>query len=317
MRCVVGMLLFGLIGVAASGCDGPLPGVSTGGDSSTDSAPSAAAWAGAEGDLSALSDEFENPALMSQWKRVFEVERTGADQLEVLDIGRTRDGWLTMTPYTSTWYQDYRGVLVHKDVAGDFVVTTRVAVNRRGGDGPPRSNYSLAGIMIRTPRDVTPQSWRPGGENYVFLSLGAARQAGRYAFEVKTTVDSRSNLEVTETESGVATIQVARIGPHLVLLRKPEGGDWAVHRRYHRADMPATLQVGMTVYTDYAHASRLPPAEHNRQAIRDGEPDLTAAFDFYHFRRPSVPAELRGRAFSDPRAVSDAEILRMLGDAAR
>ena len=65
-------------------------------------------------DLASLSDEFDNPQTLSNWKRVFEEERTGADQLASLDIGKTRDGWLTLVPHASTWYQDYRGVLVHK-----------------------------------------------------------------------------------------------------------------------------------------------------------------------------------------------------------
>lgn len=270
----------------------------------------------ANDDITALSDEFDSPQSLSQWQRVFRIEQTNADQLQSIDIGKTKPGWLVLVPHTSTWYQDYRGVLAHKQVNGDFVVTTRVRVARRGGDGPPQSAFSLAGIMVRTPRTVTPQTWRPGQENYVFLSLGAARQPGRFAFEVKTTLDSRSNLEITETATPEAVIRVVRIGPDLMLLRKEPNRPWSVHRRYRRPDMPQTLQVGMTVYTDYPSASRIPPAEHNRQVIRGGNPDLVAGFDYFRFRRPPFPSELQGRSLSDPSQVSDTEILRLFGDAA-
>jgi hypothetical protein len=109
---------------------------------------------------------------------------------------------------------------------------------------------------------------------------------------------------------------MVRVGPHFVLLRREPGQAWTVHRRYRRPDMPAALQLGMTVYTDYPNASRLPPAEHNRRAIAGGSPDLTAQFDYFRIRRPLMPAGLRGRALSDPSSVSDAELLAAFGEAA-
>src|SRR5207248_960338 len=76
----------------------------------------------------------------------------------------------------------------------DFVVTTDVEASQRGGTGAPRSNYSLAGIMVRAPRAITPSTWRAGGENYVFLSIGAGSPPGAFQFEVKTTTNSSSML---------------------------------------------------------------------------------------------------------------------------
>lgn len=67
------------------------------------------------------------------------------------------------------------------------------------------------------------------------------------------------------------------------------------------------------VYTDYGNASRLDAARHNRTTIRDGSPDLVAGFDYFRFRRPGIPTQLRGRAFSDSAQVSDAELLQFLG----
>lgn len=265
-------------------------------------------------DLAVLSDEFGDTATQGNWLRVFDVERTGADQLERFDIDRTQKGWMTLTPYTSTWYRDYRGALVHKRVRGDFVATTRVHTSGRSGRGAPASQFSLAGIMVRTPRDVTPQTWRPGGENYIFLSHGAANRPGNYQFEVKTTSASDSNLEISETRHAETEIRIARLGSHFILLRREPGGRWQVHRRYQRPDMPADMQVGMTVYSDYENASRLDPARHNVTVIRGGNPDLVARFDYFRFRRPDVPASLRGREFSNVAQVQDADLLGFLGE---
>jgi hypothetical protein len=266
-------------------------------------------------DLASLSDEFDSDATLREWQRVHRTEGGNADQLERFDIGGTQAGWMTMMPYTSTWYRDYRGVLAYKPVDGDFVMTTRLRVDRRGGEGPPRAQFSLAGIMIRAPRNVTPRSWQPGGENYVFLSLGAADHAGQYQFEVKTTTNSDSQLRTSPAASGEATIQVARIGQTLILLKKV-GGAWTVHQRYHRPDFPRTVQAGLTVYTDWQNASRVSAPEHNNTVLRSGSPDLVARFDYVRYRRPLVPAGLVGKRLDDPGVVSDAQLLQFLGEAA-
>lgn len=265
-------------------------------------------------DLQPLSDDFDDPSTLKNWMRIFETEQTNADQLERFDISQTRKGWMVMMPYSSTWYMDYRGILVYKQIKGDFVVTSQIRVARRGGDGAPRSNYSLAGLMIRTPRQVTPQTWKPGGENYIFLSLGAANRPGNYQFEVKTTINSRSKLAVTNAGTPMAQIQIARIGDDFILLKKTPDGNWNIHQRYRRTDMPAELQVGLTVYTDYSTASRLQPLQQNTQVIKNGRPDLVAGFDYVQFQRPQIPAGLSGKTLSDPRAVSDAELLQFLGE---
>jgi hypothetical protein len=262
-------------------------------------------------ELASLSDEFDNAATRGSWKQVYQEEGWSANQLERFDLGQSQPGWMTMMPFASTWYKDYRGVLAFKPVTGDFVVTTRLRVNRRGGGGPPRAQFSLAGIMIRAPRGSA-RNWRPGGENYVFLSLGSADQPGHYQFEVKTTVNSDSQLRTSPAGSGEAVIQVARIGSSLILLRNG-GSGWVVHQRYSRPDLPATVQAGLTCYTDWPTASQMQPPQHNNTAIRGGNPDLVAQFDYVRFRRPAVPANLAGRRLD---SVPDQELLRFLGDAA-
>jgi hypothetical protein len=262
-------------------------------------------------DLTPLSDEFNDATTLSQWKRVYVVEGWGANQLEVLDINTTRAGHMVMIPFTSTWYNDYRGELTFKEVTGDFVVTTDVEAGRRNGSGPPRSQFSLGGIMLRAPRQITPATWQPGGENYFFLSLGAASAAGTFQFEVKITRSSNSVLDIKDASAtgGHAIIQFARLGPYFIAL-KNVAGQWSVHQRYVRNDMPATLQVGMTVYTDYPAASSVSPFVQNSTVLHIGNPDLVAAFDYFRFARPQVPASLVG---ADLTMVSDAVLLSFLG----
>jgi hypothetical protein len=290
------------------------------------------AWIGfvasAADDLAALSDEFRSPATRTDWQRIHLTEGWGNDPLAVFDIGRQRPGRLLLVPHTSVWFGEWRGELTYKSVTGDFVVTTDIEVSRRGGGGAPNSPYSLAGIMVRAPRTMkSPAQWTPGGQNYVFLSLGSADTPGTYQHEVKTTVDSVSTLHISPGTPR-AQIQVARIGRHLILLRRPPGGSWVVHRRYSRPDFPATLQTGLTVYTDWPNCERVGAAAQNITVLTNGarlpggttftgaDPDLEAAFDYVRFARPQVPTDLADADLSNPAAVSDGQLLAFLGEAA-
>lgn len=89
-----------------------------------------------------------------------------------------------------------------------------------------------------------------------------------------------------------------------------------MRQRYFRPDLPATLQAGLTGYTDWPTASSLGAAQHNSTVIRAGNPDLVALVDYVRYQRPRMPAGMQGRALSDPRAVPDQELLRFLGAAA-
>jgi hypothetical protein len=288
----------------------------------------AAGGAGAYDDLTALSDEFDSAQTVTNWQRIYQVEGWGNNALQTFDINSARPGQLTMVPHTSTWYAEWRGELTFKTVTGDFVITTDVEPRNRAGTGAPGSQYSLAGIMVRTPRPMTtPAQWTPGGQNYVFLSMGAANNPGIYQIEVKTTSNSVSTLQIS---SGVsrASIQVARLGAHLIMLRRDQGGGWQVHRRYFRPDLPATLQAGLTVYTDWPVCEAVGFQYQNQFVLTNGlrlpnstvvsgcNPDLVAAFDYVRYARPRVPANLAGANLSSAAAVSDAQLLSFLGEQA-
>lgn len=283
----------------------------------------------AHDDLTALSDEFDAAHSVTNWQRIYQVEGWGNNVLQQFDINTSRPGRMTMVPYTSSWYAEWRGELTFKRITGDFVITTDIEPRNRAGNGAPGSQYSLAGIMVRAPRTMTsPAQWTPGGQNYVFLSTGAANNPGSYQYEVKSTLNSQSMLYISNGAPARSSIQVARLGPHLILLRRGQGGIWQVHQRYFRPDMPPTLQAGLTVYTDWAVCESVGFQYQNQVVLTNGlrlpngtvvggcNPDLVAAFDYVRYARPQVPNNLAGASFSSPAAVTDAQLLSFLGEPA-
>lgn len=283
----------------------------------------------AQTDLGPLGDEFENAGTLGTWSRVHVVEQWNAEQLETWDIDATTPGRMTMVPYTVTWFENWRGPYAFKTIGGDFVATTDVTSTARDGVSVPDALFSLGGILIRTPRAITPATWTPGGENYVFLSLGYGNVVPRtFQYEVKTTVNSASTLFLTPAPSSSARLQIARIGSAVITLRSEPGHPWVVHRRYTRADFPESMQVGLVAYTDWGKVQYFGAFTHNSTVLDPPlaggimdprpdvpfHPDLISTFEYLRFHRPTVPAALVGRDLASPADVSDAELLAFLGD---
>ena len=76
--------------------------------------------------------------------------------------------------------------------------------------------------------------------------------------------------------------------------------------------MPETLQVGMTVYTDWSNVEKVNPEKHNQMIIRNGNPDLRAQFDFFRFKRRSISDDYQNLNFMNPSEVSDEVILQIV-----
>jgi len=184
-------------------------------------------------DIQPLGDEFSSNVSLPQWLRLNDTEGWNADQLETYTINPSySSGEMVMAPHSSAWYGDLRGVLVYKEITGDFIVTMRMRVSRRGvggllpheagyiaQEGAPNRNFSLAGIFLHDPRAITSAApvpvpagtptwpppaegmpghfttdWLPDTDNYLFLSFGSAGNQGTWQYEVKTTVNGTSNL---------------------------------------------------------------------------------------------------------------------------
>ncbi len=277
---------------------------------------------------SCLGDEFDSAGSLSAWSRIHLTEQWNADQLQGYDVNLTEPGRMFMMPYTCTWYRDYRGPMSYKLVSGDFAITTDVRVTARDGSGAPESLFSLAGIMIRTPRNITPATWTPGGENYVFLSLGYGIDSTvHYQYEVKTTLAGDSVLQLSNAAGPSAVLQIARLGPYVIALLHEPGQPWRVHRRYYRPDMPAQLQAGLVTYTDWNKVQYFDPFVHNQTVITPPLPsdpnpgaafwpDVRASFDFARFAPLTLPGSLVGVDLTNESLVSDAALLAFLGEPA-
>lgn len=285
----------------------------------------------AQGGLLPAGDEFASAATWAQWSSVRAVEQWGPEPVQSWDIDTSTPGHMTLVPETVSWYGDWTGPLAFRLASGDFAITTHVRATGRDGVSVPQADYSLAGVMLRAPRDVTPATWTPGGENYVFLSLGhGASVPAAFQYEVKTTVAGNSMLVLDDAPGPEATLQLARLGPYCIALRREPGGPWAVHRRYTRADLPDTLQAGLVAYTDWNKVQHFDPFVHNQAVlvpplppgVTDPRPDvpfapdLRATFDFARFARLELPPALAGLDLADPVAVPDADLLAFLGEAA-
>lgn len=285
-----------------------------------------------------LNDEFnDSMTLAANWLNINDVEQWGAEQLELLDIDQSSPGQMMMMPWTSSWFEDYKGTLIFKEVAQDFVITTSVSATNQAGNDMPGPNYSLAGIMLRTPRDYPNGAtgaggWTPNGENYVFLSAGFAATnhpscsgcAGPH-FEVKNTINGTSVLSVSSiNDYEDVLIRVARVDTVILVLNQLPGGSWEVHQRYNRTDFPDTLQVGFVCYTDWQKVSTYEPYFHNSHVLNDTldpdpssnpalpfSPDLIGNFAYARFDSVDVPVELANvDLFSE---ATDGEILSFLG----
>jgi hypothetical protein len=265
-------------------------------------------------DLRPLGDEFANSATLTRFTEHGAHEAWTTPFVEQAAIHSPTAGHFRLIPRTCAWFQNLRGTLYFKNITGNFIVTAKVKVysrTRGNPDLPPDRTYSLAGILIRQPRAVTGNftnpayNWTAGGENYVFLSYGTGGDSRQRQFEIKTTVNSVSDLYyrsigIDQTANNDAWLQIVRVGNTVVCLRKHSASsEWIVENRYPNTNQQIsafgpTIQVGLTAYTDWPSINLVGNATaqlaFNRNGISPGSPDLIADFDYIRFRRP--PAAL-------------------------
>jgi hypothetical protein len=262
-------------------------------------------------DLASLSDEFDDPESLDQWQRFFAVEGW-PDRLTRCEIGKPRDGVLRLQPRLSNWYGDYHGPLVFKEVEGDFVVTMKIQVeglNRAA----PMQRWSMAGLMARAPRDITRDTWVPGGENWLILTHGYAHRPREADFEIRNTAESQTAKESIRAAWGPVELGIARAGSAFILFCRNEGQPWQIAARLWRNDLPSRLQVGIGAYTAWMTAQPVhgDPKAFNREVYAGGHPDLTALVDYVRFARPALPEGTDPKSLTSE-DVSDEELLGWL-----
>ncbi len=238
-------------------------------------------------DLAWMSDNFDHPASLANWQRHHALYGF-PDQVAVLDVDQSTPGALHVEPQVSTWFENYCGPFLFKEIAGDFIVTTRIHVTGLDG-GLPQSEFSLAGLMVKAP-DQTPGVWSTGEADWIFLSTGMGT-GGQPQFETKDTNDGQSELILSPAPTGWLRLRIQRDGTTFTLSARAAGQPWQVLRIIERTDLPETLQVGMTTYTDWPTASAYPggPLAFNAALVQSppGNRDLAARYDWIRFRRPN------------------------------
>ena len=302
LRSLVFLLAAGLLLLSGCGVETPTgPGPSSPGSPKSISVVNApgANPAAPTDDLAALSDEFDNAATLRRWQDHAVVEGWPS-MTDRVDINTTAPGHLYLVPRTSTWFEDYHGVYLFKTVTGDFDVTTRIQATGKTTDLPQRT-FSLTGLMVRAPRNVTPETWTPGGENWVFITTGygdnAPGRAGKPQIETKTTQNSRSHLTLIRSQSGWVYLRVVRVSSAFLMLYSFDGQEWYLSQRFTRPDMPATVQVGLNAYTNWESM----PGDAGTANL-EGVPnpafpaDLVVHSDYVHFQRPRIDTSGVARA---------------------
>ncbi len=242
---------------------------------------STAAWAD---DIAKLSTEFGSVADLNAWS-----EHAPEGFSPKWKPPRVENGHLVLEPVSSGWFEDNQAGHLYKRVDGDFVVTTRIEVTGTKA-ALPQTPFSLAGLFVRAPRDISASTWRVGQENWLFFSIGTAAPAGQPQYEIKSTTNSLSTLMIRPSPTGFVNLRIARIGELFTLLAKKDEGDWEVIEQLIRPDLPQILNVGLTAYADYASVRPTYPdfKTYNTKGAPKNNADLIARVDWIRFSRPKV-----------------------------
>lgn len=159
-----------------------------------------------------FSDEFnENIDLLnnntSQWSVL------GVDDMDERAVEISMNsGLLTIVPESFTqnaWFEDEYGLLVYQLVSGNFAAVINLRVSEVNNiDLPPASGFNAGGFVIRDPVGS-----HNGDENWVMYNMGGQGVNGvTYAREMKKTVNSVSNLFLTEQIGLEEYLLACRIG---------------------------------------------------------------------------------------------------------
>lgn len=190
--------------------------------------------------LSSLGDDFSGPALEPAWS--------------VLNAGilhaTVSAGELHLRPLVGgpsvTWYQGDQGPLVYKLVTGDFTVTATVrAFDPLNPSAPPPAPYRLGGLMARDPASTA------ADQEFVHVAVGGGDAGTPVAVEDKTTTQSVSDFVLYPLAVAAGELRITRQGALMSLFHRPIGGSaWQLLRAHAHPGLPATLQVGLMVYSN-------------------------------------------------------------------
>ena len=160
----------------------------------------------------------------------------------VFDLGfDTKANVLTLTlKQPALWLNNSQGGAVYRNTNGNFKITAIVkAVKNTAPTEPPSNRVHLGGLIARNPAGTT--------ENYVHIVVGNAENG--LAVETKSTTNNVSKYEAPKWSSAQAELRLCRVGSDFNLYKRAVTTTaWTLAATYSRSDLPASLQVGASIY---------------------------------------------------------------------
>jgi len=242
--------------------------------------------------LENFNDEFTNQQTLKNWK-LFHEEEGWPNHTLKLDINQSTPNALHLEPQTGFWYGEVHcGPFLYKTIKGNFTVVTRIQVNGKRTEVPEKL-FSLAGLMVRSPRPNNFPKTKPKQENWLFMSTGFAKKTKGIPpgpqFETNLTVNSKSNLKIYPAPKGWVDLSISRIGNTFYLMYKESLGSWQCIRTVSNPEMKSELQVGLIAYTDFNNKMKrrylFGRKKLNTTVYQDGQPDLIAKVDYFRVYR--------------------------------
>lgn len=197
--------------------------------------PDASEDGGVPQNIGALSDDFSGAALDPSWSFFHD---------DVADAVVENGAMTVRMTMPRLWFNNTTAALVYKPVTGNFKVTSRVHARKVSNSAEaPTLQYQLGGLMTRDPHGTD----QGGQENYILFVVG--HDGNDLSVEHKTTVNSQSDFFGPTWPSSDAELRICRVDTTFRLYKREIGANtWTFDIMYERPDLPATLQVGATVY---------------------------------------------------------------------
>lgn len=159
-----------------------------------------------------------------------------ATQIEITD------GWLQVVPerfMLNAWFEDEYGPLVYQNVTGNFVAMTHLrVVSHDDNNMPPEVGFNAGGFVIRDAVGT-----HNGDENWMMYNMGGQGANGvTYAREVKKTVNSTSNLFLTEQIGMEEYLLVCRVGADFYFYYWADAiNGWRQEHYYNQFDVDGVM----------------------------------------------------------------------------
>lgn len=237
--------------------------------SSSSSSSTSSTSSSTSGGFSALSDEFEGETVDLLLDNTSDWQVLHPEMSDGIDIGLTVEGALTMLALSTEpeaiqggWFEDEYASLVYKNITGNFSVVTKLRVVDRNdpivtdianiGQGPDGA-YSAGGFVLRDASGT-----HNNDEDWLMYNMGGQGLNGvSYAREIKKTVNSVSNLFLTQQNTVEEYLLACRVGDFFYFYTWNENtGTWRQETYYNNVDVDGEIMTtgtptGFSVVTEF------------------------------------------------------------------